>query len=147
MLRYSFLALGLTLSLAAVAVAGEVSVRFRPGSAVYRSGTMTYREQLRDGRLVALPLDSTTAPDAGEAAFELRIRTDPSEPELDLATGWRWVRAQSLSERHHTVDLAHQTAPVALRVHTLLDGTSVIKRWLEIRNTGRASLAITALAP
>jgi alpha-galactosidase len=147
MLRNSIFVFSLTLSLAAAATGGEASARFRPGSAVYRSGTMTYREQLRDGRLVALPLDSAKAAGTAVAAFELRIRTSPSEPELDLATGWRWVRAQSLSERHHAVDLAHQTAPIALRVHTLLDGTSVIQRWLEIRNTGRAPLAITALAP
>jgi hypothetical protein len=73
---------------------------------------MMYREQLRDGRLVALPLDSAAAQDCGGAAFQLRVRTAPSGPELDLADSWRWVRAQALSAGHHAVDLEHQSAPV-----------------------------------
>jgi alpha-galactosidase len=143
MSRHWFVLLALSSALGAE----DVAARFRPGSAMYRSGSMTYREQLRDGRLVALPLDSAKESGNGVSAFELRIRTAPSGPELDLTTGWRWAGARSLSVHHHVVDLAHQTAPVALRVHTLADGSSVIKRWLEIRNTGPASLAITALAP
>jgi hypothetical protein len=141
--RFCLVLLALSIALAA----DEAGARFKKGSAVYRSGSMIYREQLRDGRLVALPLGSAAAQDSGGAAFQLRIRTTPSGPELDLADGWRWVRAQTLSAGHHAVDLDHRSAPVVLRVHTLADGSSVIKRWLEIRNTGRAPLAITALAP
>ncbi len=115
-------------------------------TATYRSGSMTYQERLRNGRLVALPFDG--APSADEtAAFALRIRTSPSGPELDLSSGWRHVRAQLVAPGHHAVDLRHESAPVDLRVHTLTDGTPVIKRWLEVRNTGRAPLAITGLAP
>ncbi|MCX6619927.1 MAG: alpha-galactosidase [Acidobacteria bacterium] len=133
--------------LAGAGAGPEVSIRFARDSAVYRSGSMVYREQMRGGRLVALPFGR--GPNAGGAspAFALRVRMDPSAPESDLTSGWKWERTRTISDRHAVIELAHQSQPVALRVHTELDGSAVITRWLEVRNGAPVSIAITSVAP
>jgi hypothetical protein len=69
-----------------------------------------------------------------------------------VTNGWRFVSAAELPKtdrgaRHHVVELANTTLPFTVKVHTLLDGTPVLTRWLELQNRGPAPLALTALAP
>ena len=69
-----------------------------------------------------------------------------------LATGWRWVDAQELEQtgrgaRHHVLTLEQTDPGVRLRIHTLVDGTPVLVRWLEIQNLSDRPLSVTKLAP
>lgn len=78
-------------------------------------------------------------------AFELAI-----DGQL-LKDRFRWVReetgrtAQGFEEL--VVVLAHELAPVEVRIHTALDGTSFLVRQLEIVNTGDRPFAVTRVFP
>ena len=43
--------------------------------------------------------------------------------------------------------LSNESFPVDLRVHTLLDGTPVLTRWLDVTNTSQQPLALTTCIP
>jgi hypothetical protein len=80
-----------------------------------------------------------------EPAFRLAIDGEV------LSDGWVFVgtaeAAAQPGSRHVIVELSHQTRPLSVILHTLLDGTPVITRWLEIINRGEKSIAITELRP
>ena len=65
-----------------------------------------------------------------------------------LASDWEWGGFEKVSASpealHTVVTLRHAVRPVTVRVHTKLDGTAVIARWLEVTNTGKhpAALAV-----
>ncbi len=138
------LAILLVTGLTATAATPGVSIRFGRGSAVYRSGSMVYREYIRNGLLLAVPLDGKGRP---VPAFSLRVRLDPSAPEMDTGAGWRWQGARLIAGGHGVIELTHSKLPLEARVHTQLDGTSTMVRWLEITNRAQASIAITQVAP
>ena len=48
---------------------------------------------------------------------------------------------------HHIVVLAYPMRSVHIKVHTLLDGSSFLVRWLEIENVGKSPFAVTGLFP
>lgn len=69
-----------------------------------------------------------------------------------LSKGWTWVSASELPKtdrgaRHFVVALSNATALVDVRLHTLLDGTPVLTRWLEIENRSEDSVALTSVYP
>lgn len=79
-------------------------------------------------------------------AFQLAINNEP------LAGGWRWVSGTELPQndrgaRHYVIELSNAIRPITVRVHTLVDGTPVLTRWLEILNRSEKAVAITALSP
>jgi alpha-galactosidase len=79
-------------------------------------------------------------------AFELQIESQW------LSTGWRWVNANEATptrpgQRHFVVELSNRLSPVRLKVHTELDGTPVLVRWLELSNSSRKPIALTAVYP
>ena len=81
-----------------------------------------------------------------EDAFQLEINGEP------LATGWQWVSATEAPKtergsRHFVVELSNSTRPITVKVHTLLDGTPVLTRWLEISNTSDQPVALTGVSP
>lgn len=88
-------------------------------------------------------------------AFEIRIKEESSGPEIPgklLSTGWEFISALEVTvvkkgSRHFVVNLSSKIAPINIGVHTLLDGTPVLTRWLEITNTGKRSIAITEVFP
>jgi alpha-galactosidase len=88
-------------------------------------------------------------------AFEIRIKTEPTPdnvPGTLVETGWRFETSfePPSSEQHKfhfVVNLSNSIHPLKLAVHTVLDGTPVLTRWLEITNTSSKPLAITGLAP
>ena len=45
------------------------------------------------------------------------------------------------------VELHHSVRPVTVRVHTRLDGTAVLTRWLEVVNTADRPVALSAAFP
>lgn len=69
-----------------------------------------------------------------------------------MANTWTWVAGREEARtdrgaRRFVVELAHAKEPIRIRVHTILDGTPVLTRWLEIVNTGRRPMALTAVYP
>ncbi len=66
--------------------------------------------------------------------------------------GWRFVSATEEAtgdedSRHSVIHLANQEGPISVRIHTILDGTPIIKRWLEIENESEAQIPVTGLYP
>ena len=69
-----------------------------------------------------------------------------------MSKGWRWVSAREVSasdkrKRHLVVELSNTLFPLSVNVNTLLDGASVLMRWLQITNTGSRSVALQSVAP
>jgi alpha-galactosidase len=87
-----------------------------------------------------------------QPAFEIRVKTKPSPgsvPGLELST-WDFVSAQEIPtaqspSRHAVVELASRQLPITVKVHTLLDGTPVLTRWLEITNRSARPVALSGL--
>lgn len=120
------------------------TVRYTSGDAVYVEGLVngvwTGRYWNAGGR-INVPYELTS-----DKAFELR-----SGP-LDLSSGWNWVGAHEEPRspggaRHFVVELANSKAPLTVLIHTLLDGTPIFERWLEIHNTGDKPLGLTTVNP
>lgn len=127
----------------------------------YRSGLTVYEEVFVGGRLVSggwngagFPLDVTTLPQSlrlnpGKFALPQTFRL-----EIDgqsLGSHWEW---ESFGQRetenggvHARITLRHRIRPVTVVVNTLLDGTPVLTRWLEVTNRGGEVAALSALAP
>ena len=71
---------------------------------------------------------------------------------------WRWLgvsetpdpsgfRGDGRPVRHTEIHLAHERRPVDLKVHTRIDGSPFMIRWLEITNTSEESTAISDVSP
>jgi alpha-galactosidase len=65
-----------------------------------------------------------------------------------LHHGWQWVGAEEppaarAGQKHVAVTLQHESRPVTVRVHTVVDGTPLLMRWLEIENTGEQPAALS----
>ncbi len=124
----------------------------------YRTAWVVYEESLSKGRFVGRGWNG-----AGFVNF-YDGRLDPNQHpmpqafwlEIDgqlLASDWTWGGLEerpapdAAPERRHTViTLRHAVRPVTVKVHTLLDGTPVLTRWLEVTNTGTAPAALAAAA-
>ena len=124
----------------------------------YVSGKTVYVEELFGGRWVGRywNADGQTGihEDWGQPAFEIRIKdaSATEDPGIILSRGWSFVAASELPEsasdaRHCVIELSHSVHGVKAKVHTLLDGTPVLTRWLEITNASDKPYAITALFP
>ena len=119
-------------------------IRFVSGNAVYVEGLVggiwSGRYWNAGGR-INVPYELSA-----DNAFTLKAAG------LDLTSGWNWVGAHeeprlASGARHFVVELGSTKAPVTLFVHTLLDGTPIFERWLEIKNTGSKALALTTVDP
>ncbi|MDE3100211.1 MAG: alpha-galactosidase, partial [Verrucomicrobiota bacterium] len=125
----------------------------------YLSGGATYDEQFSEGMLHGRfespksPSDSTAF--RGSPAFQIQIKEKPSPPAIpgqSLGSGWQWIGStKSGDERkgkvHFAIELSNSIVPLTVVVHTLLDGTPVFTRWLQIRNASDHPIALTGLAP
>jgi len=122
----------------------------------YRTGWVVYEESLTKGQFVGRGwngsgfvsyYDGRIAPaeHAAPEAFVLEI-----DGQL-LATDWEWGGLEKTSTGpgilHAVVTLKHRIRPVTVKVHTRLDGSAVLVRWLEIANTGSRPAALAAAAP
>lgn len=145
------------------------SISLREGSEPgvrYTSGLTIYDEALVDGHWIGRYWSAT-----GRVKPEIQLARDLPElkpdrldafrivlDDSDLAGGWTWVGAEEVSGgglapispqspgRHYVVELAHEVRPIGVTVHTWLDGTPFLVRWLEITNHGDASAALSALS-
>ncbi len=123
----------------------------------YRTALTTYEESLTKGRFVGRGWNGS-----GFVSF-YDGRIDPTQHpspqafwlEIDgqlLASDWAWggieqcdeTSAAGNSQRHVVATLHHAVRPVTVKVHTLLDGTPVLTRWLEVTNTGANPAALSA---
>jgi alpha-galactosidase len=125
----------------------------------FTSGKTIYVEGLVDGRWVGrywTPTGRINTPYQrwAEDAFELQVKNDPHpavEP-VSLSKGWEWVSGVEAPKtvrgaRHFVVELSNRQLAVTLRVHSLVDGTPVLTRWLEVTNNTKAPLAIISVFP
>jgi alpha-galactosidase len=129
----------------------------------YRSGMVVYEESLTAGALVGRGwngaglvnfYDGRIPPGNDELSHAFRLEIDGQL----LASDWEWGGAEVRREdqpvpamgqpfNHHViVTLRHHIRSVSVRVHTGLDGTAILTRWLEVTNTGEQVAAIGAAA-
>jgi len=136
-----------------VTVTGEHEVRYTSGKAIYVEALVGDRWIGKfwniEGRSERIPLGTSI-----EDAFEVRIQDVPQTEDRGrvVSQGWRWVGASEHPETRRgaslfVVELANSTVPIRVKIHTWLDGTPVLTRWLEITNTGNLSVALTELCP
>jgi alpha-galactosidase len=117
----------------------------------YRTGMVVYEESLTKGRFVGRGwngsgfvsyYDGRISPNdhATPEAFVLEI-----DGQL-LANDWEWGGLEKLPadpvNLHVIITLKHKIRPVTVKVHTKLDGTAVLTRWLEITNTADKPAAL-----
>jgi alpha-galactosidase len=164
MLTRALLAVATAMSLinSAVFAKGFTDIHLKPASdheVRYTSGKTIYVEALVEDRWVGrywTPSGRINVPYQrwAEDAFELRVQDNPAQDAapIPLSKGWKWVSAAEAPKtqrgaRHFVVELSNATPAVMLKVHTLLDGTPVLTRWLEITNKTGKPLALMAVSP
>ena len=121
----------------------------------YRTGWVVYEESLSRGQFVGRGWNG-----AGFINF-YDGRIDPAQHprpqafrlEIDgqaLETDWTWGGLERASaapgEVHAMVTLTHAIRPITVKVHTKLDGTAVLTRWLEVSNRGDKTAALARMA-
>ena len=124
----------------------------------YRTAFTVYEESLIKGRFVGRGWNA-----AGYLNF-YGGRLEPAQHpmpqafwlEIDgqlLASDWEWLGCEKIAgtpigqqNQHTVITLRHRVRPVTVRVHTKLDGTPVLTRWLEVTNTGTQPAALAAAA-
>ena len=67
-----------------------------------------------------------------------------------VSSGWKWVSATELPKndkgaRHFVVELSNSSPALGVKVHTLVDGTPILTRWLEITNKADKQIALTSV--
>lgn len=85
-------------------------------------------------------------------AFDIKIKRDSTDSGLtDLSSGWNWVSFQELSVKNQTrefvVELTNAIELITLKIHTRLDDTDVLTRWLEITSRFDKAIALCELSP
>lgn len=103
-------------------------------------GQWVNRYSTADGRLNFLYENWT------HEAFYVEIDNEP------LSGNWALGSINEVSEtdkgpRHIVIELTNTAKPLNIKLHTLLDGTPVITRWIEITNISDKPIALTAISP
>jgi len=139
----------------------DAAIRTGPTPGIrFSSGLMVCDEELYNGRWVNrywtatgqikpdMHLEGQSAERSGlpEDAFLLGIEGQ------NLAGTWKWIKAekQEMSKPDGlliSVEFQSTARPISVNMHTLLHGSSVMVRWLEITNTGTKPTAITRVSP
>ncbi len=134
-------------------------VRFDTGMAVYQ-------EALINGQYLAVNSSVMGRPKLREWIWK-EFSANPAGPrpqptrqhafqlEVDgqlLADRWEWVGAHEVATerptcREQVVVLRHTQRQISVEVHTSVDDTPFLRRWLVVTNTGAASAAISRISP
>lgn len=136
------------------------SVYYQPGDETvlcFRSGLTVYEEVFSQGVLTSAGWNAAGYPLNVLSNYPTRLSRsrfrDPSAFHLD-------IDGQSLDHRLKLVDFRQEERdgaveaililrsllrPVEIRVHTLLDGTAILTRWLEIQNLGTEPMRVSRL--
>ena len=117
----------------------------------FNTGPNTYTESLLDGRWVGRfgrIDDRDNSPGRCPAKEAFSILFDGEQ----RSAGWQWESARQTHDATSggqvcTVGLTNSILPVSVKIHTKLDGSPVLVRWLEITNNSEKSLALTELSP
>ena len=135
----------------------DVQLRMDPEPLIgYRSALVAYEESLSRGRFVGRSWNGAGFLNDWESP-----RLDPTKHptpqafwlEIDgqlLASHWEWAgfeQKQEAAGLHVAITLRHTVRPVTVKVHTLLDGTPILDRWLEVTNRGTQPAALAAAYP
>ncbi|HEX5413401.1 MAG TPA: hypothetical protein VFZ27_16230, partial [Terriglobia bacterium] len=126
----------------------------------YVSGKTVYVEALQHSRWVGRywSADGQIDPTkfwSGDDAFKIHVKNHPTPPAIpgtSLSMGWQWVSSSESPGSHPrtrdaVVELYSLIYPIDLKIHTLLDGTPILTRWLEITNKSSSPMALTGLSP
>jgi alpha-galactosidase len=121
------------------------------GGVRFESDRLQYVEGLVDGRWVGRNWNS-----GGRTNWPFEVwEKNAFVLEIDgnsCATDWQWVGGEELPQtergaRHHVATLQRTDPNIELQIHTLVDGTPILVRWLEIVNRSDRPFAITKIAP
>ena len=116
----------------------------------YVSGSALCMESLHDGRwLVRFRSGDGRIPMADEwwteDAFTIAVDGNPVDG------GWEWEGSAETKAlrggRSATVSLWNRARGIRVQVHTALDGTSVLTRWLTITNAADEPISLTGVSP
>lgn len=121
----------------------------------FRSGLAAYQESLRRGQFVGRGWNGSGYTNPEPERFDAASHPAPQAfwVELDgqlLRSHWEWsdfVQAEEENGLKAVLELRHTVRPVLVRVHTLLDGTPILTRWLEIENLSEQPAALAAAFP
>ncbi len=121
----------------------------------YRTNWVVYEESFMNGQLIGRGwngagfinfYDGRLNPAEYRAPEAFRLEIDGQS----LATDWKWggleKTASANGNSHAVVTLNHAIRPVTVKVHTRLDGTAILTRWLEITNTGQQPAALASVS-
>jgi alpha-galactosidase len=119
----------------------------------YNDGLMHYEESLIQGRWVVRNWSTVGIVDYDPLEYGPLHLSAAFGLELDghsLHRGWNWGGMEEVPtshdfQKHIVVTLNHQERPVTVYVHTLLDGTGVMTRWLEIKNQSDQPMVMSKL--
>ena len=125
------------------------------------SNDMHCEEGLVEGKWVGLSwsskgLLSQSDHNSYAASFVIGIGTNPGElafphPPNLLIENWQWIKAYQVpgspETRHLVVELENSKTPIRVEIHTLLDGTDVMTRWLRIKNLSSEQIALLEVLP
>ena len=117
--------------------------------------TVVYEEALIGGQFIGRGWNGAGVMNVPESGAQADLHPTPQAfwLEIDgqlLASHWEWQGFKKTGDEtglHTIISLKHGVRPVAVKIHTQLDGTPVITRWLEVTNTGDKPAALSALAP
>jgi len=132
----------------------------------YIAGLTVYQEMFYDGMLRSVNRNATgVVLPASQQMDKLSKIRNPLLSHLACATNafqinvdgqdlndrWRFIKADRQEKpdgkSHGTIQLRHTLRPLSLKIHTLLDGTAFMMRWLEIGNEGRETMALSSVSP
>lgn len=121
----------------------------------YRTGLTVYEESLVRGQLVSRAWNAAGFINPEAERFNPATQPTPQSfwLEIDgqlLASHWQWGglhQEKTDATLHAVVELTHAIRPVRVRVHTVLDGTAVLTRWLEITNLADREASLSAASP
>ena len=124
-------------------------------SVAFRTGMTVYQESLTNGRYIGrgwngqgflLEPWTQLKPNAYPTPQAFWLEIDGQE----LLSHWNWAgmtQEKDGSVLTAVITLEHQVKPVTVRIYTVLDGTPILTRWLEITNTGDKPMPISACYP
>ncbi len=125
----------------------------------YRTGLTVYEEALVGGAFVSQGWNGAGYPLNVLTNFSTRLDPYPfGEPfafNLDVNGastdyGLRFIdftTERTETSLHGIITLESGNAPVRIKVHTILDGTAMFTRWLEVENLSETSLNISRMNP
>jgi len=97
-------------------------------------GDVDHNEALVKGYIGKYPVES----------FQLEIDGQ------SLHGDWEWIKAYEIDEEgrtHAVVELKNKIVPVTIAVHSRLDGTAFVERWLDITNDSGKPMNLSKVCP